>query len=460
MKGKLMLHYSASFILACLVIVFINVAFMRSSIYREGALYNYHPEKMISSFKNYIYEDSDNILVNSEGLEILDRNNIGMQILDKNNNEVFNYNKPSIAPAKYSNVSLINMYSGREETLFVDEAVIDDNTYTYLLFLDSDVIKRITYSYDVKLVEKAHRFPTLITINTILILIISFLYTLKITKPINRITNKIFKLSNGDYSIYKAKSGTYYEVEESLNQLSDRLSSNEEERQKLEAMREEWISNISHDIKTPLTSIIGNAEIIEDTDYEIDTKTIHRCCKTITNKSEYIKTLVEDLNLSTRLKNNNLALNKKQVNIVSLIRHVVIDIINDEKYNDNNISFTYSEDDIFLQLDKGLMSRVFVNIIINAFVHNNSDVKINIDIQKKNNGSIEVTIKDDGKGVSKEELNNIFRRYYRGTNTKKKIEGSGLGMAIAHDIVKVHGGNINATSKLGSGLKITIILYE
>lgn len=460
MKGKLILHYSVSFILACLVIVFINVAFMRSSIYREGALYNYHPEKMISSFKNYIYKDNEEILVNEEGLKTLDKNNIGMQILDENNNQVFNYNKPEIAPTKYSNVSLINMYSNREETLFVEDVKIDNIEYTYLLFLNSNEIKRITYSYDVKLVEKAHRFPILITINTILILIISFLYTLKITKPINRITNKIFNLSSGDYSIYKAKSGIYYEVEESLNQLSDRLSNNEEERQKLEVMREEWISNISHDIKTPLTSIIGNAEIIEDTEYEIDTKTILRCCNIIINKSEYIKTLVEDLNLSTRLKNNNLSLNKKQVNIVSLIRHVLIDIINDEKYNDHNISFTYSDSDIFLQLDKDLINRVFVNIIINAFVHNNSDVKINIDIQKRSNGSIEVTIEDDGKGVSEEELNNIFRRYYRGTNTKKKTEGSGLGMAIAHDIIKVHGGDINAASKLGSGLKITIVLYE
>ncbi|MGL4913363.1 MAG: sensor histidine kinase [Romboutsia sp.] len=460
MKGKLIIYYSVSFILACLVIVFINVAFMRSSIYREGALYNYHPEKMISSFKNYIYEHNENILVNEEGLNILDKNNIGMQILDGNNNEVFSYNKPIIAPAKYSNTSLINMYSNRDETLFVDEVNIDNGEYTYLLFWDSDKIKRVTYSYDVKLVEKAHRFPTLITINTILILIISFLYTLKITKPINRITNKIFNLSNGDYSRYKAKAGIYYEVEESLNQLSDRLSNNEEEREKLEVMREEWISNISHDIKTPLTSIIGNAEIIEDTEYEIDTKTIRRCCTTIINKSEYIKTLVEDLNLSTRLKNNNLTLNKKQVNIVSLIRHVLIDIINDEKYNDHNIRFTYSDSDIFLQLDKDLINRVFVNIIINAFVHNNSDVKINIDIQNRNNGNIEVTIEDDGKGVSEDELNNIFRRYYRGTNTKKKIEGSGLGMAIAHDIIKVHGGDINATSKLGSGLKITIVFYQ
>ena len=67
-------------------------------------------------------------------------------------------------------------------------------------------------------------------------------------------------------------------------------------------------------------------------------------------------------------------------------------------------------------------------------------------------------IEDNGKGVSEEELNHIFKRYYRGTNTRNKTEGSGLGMAIAHDIVKVHGGQIEAVSQAGEGLKVSILL--
>lgn len=458
MRGKLMVHYFVTFILACLIILFINIVFMRENIYRAGALYNYEPEELISAFKNYIYLSEDNkILVAKEGINILNKDNIGLQILDENNKEVFEYKKPGISPNYYSNVSLIDMYSNKEETLFLAEKTLDNEVYTYLLFLDPNKVKRVSYSYDVKLIEEAHKFPLLIIINLILITIISFLYTLRITRPINRIINKILNLSNGDYRIGKIKKGIYYKVEKCLNELAGRLDCNEKEREMLEKMREEWISNISHDIKTPLTSIIGNAEIMADKEYEIDDRIRDKCCTTIINKSEYIKTLVEDLNLSTRLRNNTLVLNKEKLNIVSLVRHVLIDIINDEKYNDSNIGFNYSDEEIILELDKGLIKRVFINIITNAFIHNNNDVKVNINIQKLDNGNVYISIEDNGKGISEDELNNIFKRYYRGTNTNKKIEGSGLGMAIAHDIIKAHGAEIKALGKLGVGLKIDIL---
>ena len=164
-------------------------------------------------------------------------------------------------------MSLVNMYSNKEETLFLDEKVIDDTTYKYLLFLDSNKVKRIIFSYYAILIEKAHKFPILIVINVIILLVISFLYTFRLTKPINRSVEKILDLSNGNYSRRKIKWGIYYDVEKLLNQLVDRLDSNEDERKKLEEMREEWVSNISHDIKTPFTSIIGNAEIMADTEY-------------------------------------------------------------------------------------------------------------------------------------------------------------------------------------------------
>lgn len=457
MRGKLIIHYSVYFILACVFIAFINIAFMGINIYEKGGLYNYHPEKMISDFKDYIiYSEDGSIELSNTGIDKLIKDNSGIQILDENNKEVFSYNKPEIAHSNYSNVQLLETYNNEDVTLFLDEKEIGEETYTYLLFLDPSKVRRITYSYDVKLVDEAHMFPILILLNIFLILGISFLYTLRITKPINRIVNKILELSRGGYKIDNPHKGIYYDVEKCLSQLAGTLTFNEIEREKLEEMREEWVSNISHDIKTPLTSIIGNAEIMADTEYEIDDKIRDKCCTTIIRKSEYIKTLVEDLNLSTRLKNNTLVLNKKKINIVSLVRHVIIDIINDEKYSDSNISFNYSEEEILLELDEGLIKRVFVNLIINAFVHNSNDVKVNINIQKIDTGDINISIEDNGKGVSEDELNNIFKRYYRGTNTSKKIEGSGLGMAIAHDIIKSHGGEIIATGALGKGLKIEI----
>ena len=459
MRWKLIFHYSLSFIIAGLIIFIINIGFMRSNIYREGGLYNFHPEEIISSFKGYIYlNENKNIEVTNEGLEFLKENSIGLQILNEKNEEVFQYDKPKIAEESYSNVTLINIYNREEETLFLEEKKLDDITYTYLLFFNPEKIKRVSYTYDVELVDKAHQFPVLIALNVILITLIGLFYTLKITKPINSIINRIMDLAKGCYSRNHSAKGIYYKVEKCINELSNRLEKNEEERKKLEELKEEWISNISHDIKTPLTSIIGNAEIIADTDYELQDEERVKCCLKIISKSEYIKTLVDDLNLSTRLQNNTLVLKKKKINIVSLIRHVVIDIINDEKYHENNIDFVYSHEEIMMEVDEKLIKRVFINIIINAFVHNNEDIKIKINIQKVPGDKVEISVEDNGKGVSEEEIKHIFKRYYRGTNTRNKIEGSGLGMAIAHDIIKIHGGEIEAKQSKEGGLTVNILL--
>lgn len=459
MRWKLMLHYSFSFIGACLIIFIINISFMANNIYRAGALYNYHPEKIISSFKDYIILDEANkVNISKTGMEFLQEKDIGLQILNEEGIEIFQYGKPDNALGSYSNVELIKVYDDEERTLFLDEKIMAGEKFTYLLFFNPQQIKRVSYTYDAELIDKAHKFPILITLNVILITLVGFFYTLKITKPINSIVDKVMDLSKGKYSKYASPKGSYVKVQQCINDLSEKLQENEKERRKLEELREEWISNISHDIKTPLTSIIGNAEIMADTKYALEDEVRERYCSKIISKGEYIKTLVEELNLSTRLKSDTLVLTKKRVNIVSLIRHVVIDIINDEKYNEKNIKFTCSDEEIISEVDGELMKRAFINIIINAFVHNSNDVQVSIAIEKLKGEGVMVSIADNGKGVSEKELQHIFERYYRGTNTRNKAEGSGLGMAIAHDIVEIHGGNIKVQSQEGKGLKVNIIL--
>ncbi|MGL5648272.1 MAG: sensor histidine kinase, partial [Clostridium sp.] len=171
-------------------------------------------------------------------------------------------------------------------------------------------------------------------------------------------------------------------------------------------------------------------------------------------------TLIEELNLWSKIKSDSLTLNKKEVNIVSLIRHIIIDIINDEKYKNIKINFNYSKEEIILNIDESLINRVFINILMNSIIHNDENIIINVNINDDNitNNKVNTIVSDNGKGIKAEEVDYIFKRYYRGTNTKNKIEGSGLGMAIARDIIKIHNGEINVISELGKGMKIIIKL--
>ncbi len=198
----------------------------------------------------------------------------------------------------------------------------------------------------------------------------------------------------------------YNDLYYSLNNLSDRLQENKRNRKKLDNMREEWISNISHDIKTPLASIQGYAEIIKDEDYDFTKEEIGEYAEIIENKSKYIKELVEDLNLSTRLKNNTLTLNKEKINLVNLIKDIIIDILNDTRYENREIDFHCENDNIEINGDRILIRRAIINILFNAIVHNSEDVKINVTLKKQD--KISIIIEDNGRGIKGEELNRIL----------------------------------------------------
>ena len=313
--------------------------------------------------------------------------------------------------------------------------------------------RRYTLHYNTEEMMMTHNIPLMLIVNCLIALFISYISTRYLVKPLNDIIQNIVSLSKGHYLKPNQKPSLYREVEDRITDLSQQLQVAQYERQQMDTVREEWIANISHDIKTPLTSIRGNAEIMADMSYEMDLISRQKSAQTIIEKSDYIKNLVDDLNLSTRLKNKEFILNKKQVNLVSLLRHFIIEIMNDPKYENYNIQFSYDNEYIPLMLDELLMRRVFTNLMMNAITHNEESVLISIDIKDRT-----ITLKDNGVGVCEEDLLHIFKRYYRGTNTKKPNVGSGLGLAIAYDIVKLHEGIISASSTRGNGLTMTITL--
>jgi signal transduction histidine kinase len=120
-----------------------------------------------------------------------------------------------------------------------------------------------------------------------------------------------------------------------------------------------------------------------------------------------------------------------------------------------NIDFNPQSEEIILNCDSTLISRALSNVIYNAIVHNPKGTKIEVNIKKEREIIIEIV--DDGKGIPKEELEKLFDRYYRGTNTGEEHKGSGLGMAIAKQIIEAHHGKIMVNSKVGVGTTVKII---
>jgi signal transduction histidine kinase len=468
MNWKITGRFIVTIVSVAIIVILINIIGAAILIFNGGRNYftngitYYSPEDFTREFERYLRKDKDKIYIGSDGEKILKEKKAWLQVLDEEGKEVYNFQKPVKGKKHYTPIELIHAYkyisNETMSTIFVSEKNIGNRNYSYIIGFPSEKVKRNVLSYDVYNLGNSLRIGIYIILflDALIALLFGYLFSRRLTKPLVNIIKDVKSLSEGEYSLEREEKGIYKEIYHNINNLSSKLESNEIERKNLDKMREEWISNISHDIKTPLVSVKGYAEILSSEEYDCTKEEVREYSKIIEDKSDYIKELIDDLNLSTRLKNKVLTLNKKHTNIVSLVRGVVIDILNNPQNSNVDIDFSATREVIDIDIDEILIKRVITNILYNAIVHNDENVAIEVKVERKDR--VHIFIKDNGKGIQEEDLKYIFERYYRGTNTGKRHKGSGLGMAIAKDIVEAHNGVINVESELLSGTKVEIIL--
>lgn len=462
MRAKIILHVALSFFFSALLIVVINIFYMQSSVYRDKALYHYDPQPRLEAVKTGLFHDGSDLLSLEPHLkEQLERSGGGIQILDNALHEVLRAGTvPEDLQTTYTPAQLVALYGSETATTFVSDLDMDRRDYTLLMFLEPTRIKRMLYTYDVKEVGKAYNISWLIGMNILLLLLISYFFTYSISRPLHRIADRILSLSQGRYELREPGRGFYFKVEEAMNKLAAELKTSQQERAFADTAREEWIANLSHDIKTPLTTMMGYAELLGDTDYQLDPDKMSEYKELILEKGRYIKTLLADLNLATRLKHHQYPLKRKTVDLIELIKRELINALNTPRAADcgHTVEFTHTHDQVALGLDSQMFERAFSNLILNAFVHNEKPVVVKVHVDAEDSVWRRITIDDNGVGVEAEELHHIFSRYYRGTRTTTESEGSGLGLAIAKNIIEAHQGTIAPEISPRGGLKITLHL--
>jgi len=415
------------------------------------------PKFTLDYGENIQYLDGD-IFIEQDKINELEKYQSWIQVLDENGTEIYNRLKPIGAPVHYTPGKLIfyHKFSGAIEgnTIFVGIINRDGRELSYIMGFPENKISKaqLIYTPETILIDVIKVFISSLIVIIIISLIIGYLFSSFLSKPIIGIIKGIENLAKGDYNKeYRSKS-VYKKVYHSLNVLSTTLQKNKIEREKIEKMREEWIINITHDIKTPLASIRGYSEILLDEDYDLSKNESLKYAQIIKSKSHYIGNLVEDLKLAYELNKPNYNIIDKEENLVNILRETIISILNHPKYQDKEINFNPQKDTIILKCDSILLQRAFSNLIYNAIIHNPDNTHIQIRVSEDKI----IEIEDNGNGIQEEELDRLFDRYYRGTNTGEAHKGSGLGMAIAKQIIEAHRGRIEVISKLGEGTVIRI----
>jgi len=224
--------------------------------------------------------------------------------------------------------------------------------------------------------------------------------------------------------------------------------------QKSQLIRSDFIANVSHNLKTPLVSIKGFLETIEDSakDDPLSQKKFIEIMKLEANKME---TLIEDLLTLSRIEQQEHILINNKVNIKKIIEDVVVLISKRIKKKKISLKVDLDEDQKFVIGDPEKLSILFLNLIDNAIKFSNPLKTIEIKILKVDEifkKFISISIIDEGIGINEEDIHRITERFFRAENTRKlKIEGTGLGLAIVKHIINQHGGELKIISKVGLG---------
>lgn len=296
----------------------------------------------------------------------------------------------------------------------------------------------------------------ILPVTAILFLVLSIsgmLYGFRTAEAVKQLTDSIREIAARSYLPVQGK-GTFFEIYDSLNQMDQEIRESDRLQAETDRMREEWIANITHDLKTPLSPIKGYAELLLDSG-SINQEQCRQYADIILKNSAYMETLINDLKLTYQLTNNMVPMDPREENIVRFLKELVIDLLNSPEYEQRTIRFEAAAETIPYSFDRTLFTRAFQNLILNAFAHGTSDTEAAISVSVPDS-TLQITVSDNGKGMTAAETKQIFRRYYRGTSTDQKREGTGLGLAIAKDIVELHGGRISVSSSPGTGTVFTI----
>lgn len=310
-------------------------------------------------------------------------------------------------------------------------------------------------------------FTTLVGVIVVILLLTNILLTYfvsrSITKPLDYIKKAANEIKNGnlDFEVkYKAKD-EIGELSGAFEDMRIKLKESIELTAQYELNRKELVSNISHDLKTPITAVKGYVEGIIDGVADTPDK-MDKYIKTIYTKTNEIDMLIDELFLYSKLDLKKLAFNFEKVNIRKYLEHCVEELSFDLESKGIALNFDVNCTDKTLVIaDRDKLNRVITNIVYNSVKYMDNEVgKIGIELSEEANDVV-IKISDNGQGISESNLPYIFDRFYRADparNTKKG--GSGLGLSIAKHIIEEHGGVIWAQSKKAVGTTISFTLKK
>jgi signal transduction histidine kinase len=285
-------------------------------------------------------------------------------------------------------------------------------------------------------------------IATLLLLLFLGLYFIRsIVTPLRQIGNTAGRLAGGDFSVRITETKNEDEIGDLckiINHMADELEISE-------SLKNDFISSVSHELRTPLTAIKGWSETVREMK---DSRTTEKGMNVIIAESDRLTAMVEELLDFSRIQGGGFTLQMANIDILEELSSAVMVYEERAKKEGINLEFEHDEAALYINGDKNRIRQVFLNIIDNAIKYSEKDSTVTV---KTTNDEDEIVISviDYGHGISKSDLSKVKMKFFKANNTRR---GSGIGLAVADEIVSMHHGRLDIKSQLSKGTTVKITL--
>lgn len=407
-----------------------------------------------------VSENGDYLLPESMSAKLA-ANDVWAILIDNDTSQVVwkTENVPATIPNEYTLSDIADLTVGYLDgyPTYTGE---NENGIVVLGYPKDSFWKHTRASWDYSLIANLPQTAlTVLLANVVLILVIYVIANMKLLKSVKPITKGIQDLSAGE-RVHIPETGVLSEISFNINRTSDILQEQQDQLRKKETARANWIAGVSHDIRTPLSMVMGYAGQLESSCNLSESE--QKKAAVIVKQSKRMKDLINDLNLASKLEYNMQPLMMKQENAVAIVRQVVVDFMNMDI--DDRFPIEWKTDDDLtvcnIYADKDLLKRAISNLIQNSINHNENGCAIFVSVITDSSNCI-ICVEDNGIGASDdqiEKLNNTPHYMVCDTNTTEQRHG--LGLLIVKQIMDGHSGTVIIDHSEYGGFKVVLTIPQ
>lgn len=282
---------------------------------------------------------------------------------------------------------------------------------------------------------------------------VSGLFFIKsIAQPVRRVSATARLIAAGDY-----REELRADRNDEIGELCDSINYMEAELKNAETLKNDFISSVSHELRTPLTAIRGWAETAQMS-IDSDTELVKRGLDVVLSETDRLSGLVEELLDFSRIQSGRVDFDLMPIGVTAILKEAADIYTEMAARRQIDITVTAPKEDSYVNGDKNRLKQVFVNIIDNAVKYTGERGQVLIE-QTEEDGCVKITVKDTGVGIPAQDVDRVKEKFYK---ANKEVRGSGIGLAVADEIIKQHKGLLFLESTEGIGTTVTIVLplYE